>query len=53
MGTIKIAKKRKKLMQVISGIGFILIGSYMLFIQKDIRGQIPIIVGVGVLLYKL
>lgn len=50
---IKITKKNKRRFQLISGIGFILIGMYMTLILKDIKGQIPLVLGIGILLWRL
>ena len=48
-----ITKKQKKKYQPIVGIGFILIGLYMIIYLKDIKGQIPLILGIGTLLWKM
>jgi len=49
------ARKKFKLTKVnkqgIVAIGFGLIGLYMMFILNDIRGIIPFILGIGVLLW--
>ena len=50
---IKINKKQKKRNQWITGVGFSLIGLYMIIILKDVRGQIPLFLGIGILLWRV
>jgi hypothetical protein len=47
-----VSKKSKRKNQLISGIGFGLIGLYMIFILKDVRGQIPLFLGIALLLWR-
>lgn len=49
---IKMTIKQKKKNQLISGIGFALIGLYMLTILKDVRGQFPLFLGISLLLWR-
>ena len=50
---IKLNKKQKKLFQIISGIGFLSIGLYMILILKNVRGQFSLILGIAILLWRI
>ena len=39
--------------QLLSGIGFLTIGIYMMFILNDVKGQVPFFLGVGILLWRI
>lgn len=45
-------KKRKPFLIFLAGIGGILVGAWMIFYLKDIRGFIPGIIGVLLLIIK-
>ena len=52
MVLIKQTQKQKKTNQFIAGLGFSIIGLYMILSLKDVRGQLPLILGIGLLLWR-
>ncbi len=42
----------KKYEQLIVGGGFLIIGGYLMFIKGDVRGQIPFLLGIGIILWR-
>lgn len=48
----KLNIKQKLRFQWISGIGFISIGLYMILVLNDVKGQIPLVLGIGTLLWR-
>ena len=49
---IKLNQKQKRRNQLISGLGFIGIGLFMILSLNDIRGQFPLFLGIGTLLWR-
>ena len=49
---VMVTKKQKRKYQPIAGIGFVIIGLYMLLKLNDLKGHIPLTVGIGILLWK-
>ena len=45
--------KNKKRNQFITGVGFLILGFYMMFGLNDVRGQIPFLIGLGFLWWRM